>query len=134
MTGLHDVEGDVRARLALVVGGPVEGLERLSGGASRETWAFRAGERELILRRDPPGRSGEFGSMRLEAAVIRAAAGAGLAVPEVVAVDYGERLGTPGLVMARGEGGTVARGIRRDPGPAPAPAAPPAQLAWVMAR
>src|SRR4051794_6688401 len=133
MTGVHDVEADVRDRLALVVGRPVEGLERLSGGASRETWAFRAGERELILRRDPPGRSGDFGSMRLEAAAIRAAAGAGLAVPEVVAVDDGERLGTAGLVMARVEGGTVARRILRDPGFADARAALTAQLAWFMA-
>ncbi|MHB8530548.1 MAG: phosphotransferase family protein, partial [Caulobacteraceae bacterium] len=37
----------------------VEGLARISGGASRETYRFdavRGGERQaLILRRDPPG-------------------------------------------------------------------------------
>jgi aminoglycoside phosphotransferase (APT) family kinase protein len=127
------VEADVSARLALVLGQPVEGLERLSGGASRETWAFRAGERGLILRRDPPGRSGDFGSMGLEAGAIRAAAVAGLAVPEVVAVDDGERLGTAGLVMARVEGETVARRILREPGFAGARAALTAQLAAFMA-
>src|SRR2546423_7480465 len=96
MTGLHDVEGDVRARLALVMGGPVEGLERLSGGASRETWAFRAGERDLILRRDPPGRAGGVGAMRLAAG------------------------GVPGAARARpaGSGGAGAppRGPVREPG------------------
>ena len=41
----------------------VADLERLSGGASRETWSFTAldgsgGRSPLILRRDPPGASG----------------------------------------------------------------------------
>src|SRR5581483_6173354 len=86
MTGGTDVEADVLARLAVLLGGPVERLERLSGGASRETWAFRAEERDLVLRRDPPGRPAEFGSMATEGAVIAACAAAGLAVPAVVAV------------------------------------------------
>ena len=34
----------------------VEGLQRLTGGASRETWAFTANGEEFVLRRDPPGR------------------------------------------------------------------------------
>ena len=34
----------------------ISGLQRLTGGASRETWAFTADGEELILRRDPPGR------------------------------------------------------------------------------
>ena len=56
----------------------VEGLERIHGGASRETYRFRllyAGssgdvERGLILRRDPPGslidteRANEFNAYR----------------------------------------------------------------------
>ncbi|MGH9005458.1 MAG: phosphotransferase, partial [Acidimicrobiia bacterium] len=102
--------------LTAVLGCQVEGLERLSGGASRETWAFGAGGRELILRRDPPGRPGDFGSMGVEAAVLRACAAAGLAVPEVVAVDDGgERLGTPGIVMSRVAGETLAPRILRQP-------------------
>jgi aminoglycoside phosphotransferase (APT) family kinase protein len=52
--------------------------------------------------------------MPLEAAAIRAAAAAGLAVPEVVVVDDGERLGSAGIVMGRVEGETVARRILRD--------------------
>jgi aminoglycoside phosphotransferase (APT) family kinase protein len=119
--------------LEYVLGSPVEGLERLSGGASRETWAFRAKGRELILRRDPPGRPAEFGSMATEAAVIRTCAEAGLAVPEVVAVDDGARLGTPGLVMSRVAGETVARRILREPGLAGARAGLVTELARFLA-
>ena len=60
--------------LAAVLGPvEVEGLVRLTGGASRETWAFDAVDAEgarspLVLRRDPPGRPGPPGSMALEAA------------------------------------------------------------------
>lgn len=128
-----ELAADVAARLRAVLQAPVHDLERLSGGASRETWAFRAGERQLILRRDPPGRAGDFGSMALEAAAIRAAAAAGLSVPEVVAVDGGERLGTAGLVMSRVEGETVARRILREESFADARAALTAQLAGFMA-
>lgn len=92
----------------------VEDLERLSGGASRETWAFRAGGRDLILRRDPPGRPGPPGSMAREADVIRAARRAGLAVPDVVLDDSGDQLGTAGLIMSRVPGETIARRILRE--------------------
>jgi len=132
VTGL-DLVADVAGRLRAVLNEPIHDLERLSGGASRETWGFRAGERPLILRRDPPGRAGDFGSMALEAAAIRAAAAAGLAVPDVIAVDDGEHLGTAGLVMARVEGETVARRILRDDAFADARAALIAQLAGFMA-
>lgn len=122
------------AQLESLLGSPVDGVERLSGGASRETWAFSAGGRELILRRDPPGRLGDFGSMGLEAAVISACSEAGLAVPGVVAVDgAGERLGTPGLVMSRVEGETLARRILREPGFADARAVLTSQLAAFLA-
>ncbi|HLI43887.1 MAG TPA: phosphotransferase [Acidimicrobiales bacterium] len=98
--------------------GPVEvaNLERLSGGASRETWAFRAGGRDLVLRRDPPGRPGPPGSMALEAAAIRAAHRAGLAAPEILLADDGTSLGTAGLVMERVPGETIARRILREDG------------------
>ncbi|WP_116996210.1 phosphotransferase [Desertimonas flava] len=95
-------------------------LRRLSGGASRETWSFDAiatdGTRhELILRRDPPGRPGEQGSMGREARSIDAAAGAGLAVPEVLIADDGTSLwGAAGLVMRRVPGQTLAPHILRD--------------------
>lgn len=101
-------------------GAPVEvhDLVRLTGGASRETWSFTQvtehESRPLILRRDPPGRPGAPGSMRLEAAVISAAHQAGLAVPEVLLVDDGDVLGTAGLIMEHVPGETRPRRILGD--------------------
>ena len=98
----------------------IDGLTRLSGGASRETWAFDAvaadGTRTgLVLRRDPPGRPSEPGAMGREARAISAARAAGLAVPEVlVADDEPGLLGAAGLVMRRVPGETIARRILRD--------------------
>ena len=92
----------------------VSGLQRLTGGASRETWALRAGDDDLILRRDPPGRPGPPGSMRLEVDVMRACQRAGLRVPQVVADDDGATLGTAGLIMRRVAGETLPRRILRD--------------------
>ncbi len=115
----------LRAQLATALRehlGPVavEGLARLTGGASRETWAFDAvsagGSRtELILRRDPPGRPSEPGAMSREARAIARARAAGLAVPEVLAwTDEPDRWGAAGLVMRRVPGENIARRILRD--------------------
>jgi aminoglycoside phosphotransferase (APT) family kinase protein len=111
----------VAAALAPLLG-PVriEGLGRLSGGASRETWSFDAvradGCRtELVLRRDPPGRPGEPGAMHREAAAIGLASAAGLAVPEVLLVaEAPSDWDTAGMVMHRVAGQTIARRILRD--------------------
>jgi aminoglycoside phosphotransferase (APT) family kinase protein len=105
-----------------VLGEPVhiDALQRLSGGASRETWSFSANGRDLILRRDPPGRPGVDGSMRTEADAMRACGRAGLLVPDVLVDDDGTLLGTAGLVMARVPGETLARRILRDDEFAPA--------------
>jgi aminoglycoside phosphotransferase (APT) family kinase protein len=98
----------------------VEGLTRLSGGASRETWSFDAvrtgGSRTgLVLRRDPPGRPSEPGAMSREARLIGAARAAGLAVPEVLlSTDEPDLWGSAGLVMGRIAGETIARRILRD--------------------
>lgn len=98
----------------------IEKITRLSGGASRETWAFDAvaadgSVTELVLRRDPPGRPSEPGAMGREAAAISTARAAGLAVPEVlVADDEPGLLGSAGLVMRRVPGETIARRILRD--------------------
>jgi aminoglycoside phosphotransferase (APT) family kinase protein len=104
------------AAIEPALGAPVEivGLRRLTGGASRETWAFSAGDDELILRRDPPGRPSAPGVMRLEADAMRACRRAGLRVPEVLADDDGSLLGTTGLVMRRVPGETIPRRILRD--------------------
>ncbi len=94
-------------------GAVIEGLSRLSGGASRETWSFDAvgadGTRaELILRRDPPGRPGEPGARDREAASISLAHAAGLPVPELLGA------GAAGMVMRRIPGETIARKILRE--------------------
>jgi aminoglycoside phosphotransferase (APT) family kinase protein len=102
--------------------GPVtiEGLTRLSGGASRETWAFNAiradgSPTELVLRRDPPGRPSEPGAMGREALAMTAAGVAGLAVPEVLLWnDDPDKWGSAGLVMRRVDGETIARRVLRD--------------------
>jgi aminoglycoside phosphotransferase (APT) family kinase protein len=98
----------------------VEGLARLSGGASRETWSFEAvhadGARTgLVLRRDPPGRPSEPGAMSREALAIGAAQAAGLKVPQVLlAADDAGLWGSAGLIMRRVDGETIARRILRD--------------------
>jgi len=65
---------DLAAALGAV---EVRGLERLSGGASRETWRFDAVRADgtvdrLVLRRDPPGRPTVAGTMTNEADAMRA--------------------------------------------------------------
>jgi aminoglycoside phosphotransferase (APT) family kinase protein len=105
---------------ALGAGVGVEGLRRLSGGASRETWQFDAvtadGIRhELVLRRDPPGRPSAPGGMALEARALRAAHCAGLPVPVVLVDDAsGASFGSAGMVMERIAGESIARRILRD--------------------
>ena len=121
--------------------GPVsiEGVTRLSGGASKQTWSFDAvsadGTRTgLILRRDPPGRPGEADALRREAAAVSMAHQAGLQVPEMLFCSEGPALGTAGMVMRRVEGETIARRILRDDEYAPARAVLTGQLGQFAAR
>lgn len=114
-------ERDLAAALRGILGPvTIAGLTRLSGGASRETWAFDAvspdeSRTELILRRDPPGRPSDPGAMSREALVIGQARAAGLAVPEVLlSTEEPDLWGTAGLVMRRVAGETIARRILRD--------------------
>jgi aminoglycoside phosphotransferase (APT) family kinase protein len=102
---------DLGARLD----GEVGDLRRLSGGASRETWSFTLdGTRRLILRRDPPG-APKSGMLR-EAALFKAAAAAGVPVPELLdASDDTSILGSSFLVVAHVDGETIPRKILRDP-------------------
>ncbi len=94
--------------LAVLLGeAPVADLRRLLGGASREMWSFRVGGRRMVLRRDPPGAPSRLGAQG-EARLLRAAAGAGMAVPAVVADAPGQ------LVLSWVEGETLARRILRD--------------------
>jgi aminoglycoside phosphotransferase (APT) family kinase protein len=109
------VADDLALALGQRLGGAVTGLRRLSGGASRETWSFSLDDRPLVLRRDPPGAGGRVGMLR-EAALLRAAGGVGVPVPEVIdASDDASILGSAFLVMTYLEGETIPRKILRDP-------------------
>ena len=92
----------------------------MSGGASRETWAFDAvgadgSATALVLRRDPPGRPGEPGAHGPGGPGHAAAGGRPRRArgPAQQAMSPG-LLGTAGLVMRRVEGETIARRILRD--------------------
>ncbi|MFC7586735.1 phosphotransferase [Nonomuraea antimicrobica] len=87
---------------------------RLPGGASRETWALDVltgdgGRHELILRLDSPVAPLEAGlGLAAEARLMRAAAGAGVPVPRIVAC------GESYILMTRVPGETIPRKILRD--------------------
>ena len=121
------MEVDVRAgleRLALRLGGPAARIteaQRLSGGASMETWAFgfegRGGVESLILRRrsapyDPQtARSITLGA---EAALIQATGARGARAPVVRHIcDDADGLGEA-YVMVRVGGETLGRKITSD--------------------
>jgi aminoglycoside phosphotransferase (APT) family kinase protein len=112
-------------RLAERLGGAgarLAAAERLSGGASMETWAFAvegaAGHEDLILRRrsapfDPE--SARSVSLATEAALIRATGATGALVPSVRHLcDEADGLGEA-YVMARVQGETLGRKIVGDP-------------------
>ncbi|HYD48373.1 MAG TPA: phosphotransferase family protein [Terriglobales bacterium] len=117
------------AALRLPPGASIAGLQRMSGGASQETWAFdivRGEQREpRILRRavgDRQGSSlgGPAIDLATEAELIRRAAQAGVPVPEVTQVlNPADGLGA-GFVMTRIDGETIPRKILREPRLAPA--------------
>jgi aminoglycoside phosphotransferase (APT) family kinase protein len=107
-----------RVLLAPVV---VDGLRRLSGGASRETWTFDARDGDgvahgLVLRRDPGGHQGHVGQSErsTEYRLLQAAAAGGVPVPAVrLLLEPGDDLGS-GFVMDRVDGETIPRKILRD--------------------
>jgi aminoglycoside phosphotransferase (APT) family kinase protein len=116
------------AALGERLGGAVRNLRRLSGGASRVTSAFElvhgdGGTRPLILQMDRTGGAPVRAKARLEHALLRAAARAGVPVPAVVAApdfdtpDAGadDALGGAWLVVERLAGETIPRKILRDP-------------------
>ena len=97
----------------------VEGLSRISGGASRETYRFEAvtdtGRQPLILRRDPPGSLIET-DRRLEFLAIRSFADRGVAAPEALTLEMdGAELERPFFIMAQVLGGTAASPFAQDP-------------------
>ena len=120
-------------------GGPVSSLRRLSGGASRETWAFSVGDRPLILQREQPRQARRAG-MATEVALLRAATAAPVPVPAVVATGSGAgsgvevALGASWMVVEFVEGETIPRRILRDDEFRAARAALAAQCGEVLAR
>jgi aminoglycoside phosphotransferase (APT) family kinase protein len=87
--------------------GPLSGLQRLSGGASMQSWRFAWGAELLILRRMPEGLSGDdaaIGSASLsldgQADVIERAAAHGVMVPAVRARLQPEDGLGEGFIMA----------------------------------
>ncbi|MBO0849895.1 MAG: phosphotransferase family protein [Pseudonocardia sp.] len=121
-------------------GGPIEVSEprRLSGGASRETWVFgaRAGERErrLVLRRDPPT-APRPRDMAVEAAVLSAAAHAGVPVPALRGRgDGSDGVGSSYLLMDYLDGETIPRRLLREPRWERARAGLAGELGRVLAR
>lgn len=107
---------DALKALGPKLGGPVTGLRRLSGGASQETWAFKAGDRDLILRRKPDGAMDRDHAVDLytEAALIQTVAKRGAPAPEVIHVCGPEDGIGIAFIMASVEGETLGRRIVRD--------------------
>ncbi len=106
------------AGLSAVLGVEVRDLTRLTGGASRETWSFKADidgvASDLILRRDPPGAI-RTGGMGTEALLFNAAAAAGVPVPRLRrSGDGSDGVETGYLIMDRVGGETIARKLLRD--------------------
>lgn len=111
MSSPRESTDDFASAISTALGGRnVEGLSRLSGGASRETWRFVADGEALIIQRQ---RSGDTRDMEVEASVLRAAGTAGVPVPRLIAsgrFDEGARY----MIQSWVDGETIARKILRD--------------------
>ena len=94
----------------LLDGAEIHDLHRLSGGASRETWRFTAGERAFILQRQ---RSGDQRNMLVEAGVVGAARRGGVPVPELIEARRRDD-GMAFMLLEAIDGETIARKIQRD--------------------
>lgn len=125
----------MKEALGAFLGGAAGEPERLSGGASRETFAFTLDGRPLILQRVRAGPIAGGFSMEGEAALLRAAAAAGVPVaPVVAASDDPSVVGGAFIVVERLPGETIARRIQRDDAFAAARSALVAQGGAALAR
>jgi aminoglycoside phosphotransferase (APT) family kinase protein len=88
----------------------VTGVDRLTGGASRETWTCIADGEPVVVQRQRPGADKD---MSIEASVLRAARAGGVPVPEVLAFT-GHGDGAATLITRHVSGETIARKILRD--------------------
>jgi aminoglycoside phosphotransferase (APT) family kinase protein len=125
----------VRTLLAEVSSNPGEvELSPIPGGASRETWLIRAGDRRWVLRRDPEG-SISLVPIEQENALISLALNAGVPVPSPLAFEPPDgRFGTAAMLMSFVEGTSVAPRILRKPEYERARERLPGQLATALAR
>jgi aminoglycoside phosphotransferase (APT) family kinase protein len=110
---------DVAGRLGAALGGRVESVRRLSGGASRVTSAFdletpSGGGRALVLQQSRGGDRVQPADFGVEGALLRAARRRGVPVPGVVAAGTADGLPPGWLVVERIEGESIPRRILRD--------------------
>ena len=121
MAGIDD-------QLAAVIASHIDGCrgliscERLSGGASQETYRIvirtDAGERKLAMRRAPGAAAPKHGSspgLATEAMLIRAARSAGVPEPDILWVFKPEDCLGDGFIMEWLDGETLGARIVRDP-------------------
>lgn len=134
---------ELSPRLASIVStalGPIEvdGLTRLTAGASRETWSFDAvaadGARTpLILQRDRGGAARSGPSFEVEDRLLAAAGRAGVPIPEVVVDAAGCASLGDARVTRRVEGESLGPRIVRNDEFATARAMLPAQMGAALA-
>jgi aminoglycoside phosphotransferase (APT) family kinase protein len=126
------------AAIESALGGRVEQLVQLAGGASQEAWAFEhvrddGTSRALVMRRDMGGAL-TFAALTRERefAVLAAAFAAGVAVPEPIGTPVSID-GKAAFFMARVAGEAVGRRLVQDPAFAAARERLPDQLAQALA-
>ncbi len=124
---------ELTAALGAALGGAIDGLQRLSGGASRETWGFTLDGEPMVLQRERPGGIRTGGGMAAEAGLIRAAGAAGVPVAEVVATGGDDEVGSAWMVARHIDGETIPRRILREEGLAEARAQLAAQCGSALA-
>ena len=111
----HLIAGPLDALTRRALGGSVDGLCRLTGGASQELWSFDVAGRGYVLRRSPGsndmGERMATAGLEIEAAVIEAVRANGVPVPQVVLVlAPGDALGK-GFIATRMPGEALGRRI-----------------------
>tara|TARA_R110001606_G_scaffold281821_1_gene430441 strand:+ start:1681 stop:3084 length:1404 start_codon:yes stop_codon:yes gene_type:complete len=101
-------------------GGELTEVQRLSGGASMESWAFSFGGEDYVLRRLPSGLSPDGDGLRgvplaTQADIIELARAAGVTAPQVRGrLKPGDGLGE-GFIMTKAEGETLPHKILGNP-------------------
>src|SRR3546814_15512718 len=108
---MTDLAASLSAFMSRVAGpGELSGLERLSGGANMESWAFDWAEEAYVLRRAPSAdyMAGRPYGHAVEAALVKAAPAGGAKAAEVVGVlaeGDGRGTGWVGGASGRERGG-----------------------------